>query len=226
VRQSRAPVDPAPPEDPRLLLSFPLLASPFLLQSRGWGVVSRTSLFFGETSSAAPPTPWKPRRVPPPLHFHPTSFPTGAMILHPLSGQERPLYRQGGGGPSFQGGHRGGSTFSSSSFLYPIFLIPKKTRGMRPILNLKKLNAAHLDTPYFRMEMVEDMRHALRPGDWAASIDLRDAYFHVPLHPSTRKYMRFEWRGRLFQFCVLPFGLSPGLHVFMSLIQFIKVNLG
>jgi hypothetical protein len=72
------------------------------------------------------------------------------------------------------------------SYISPIFLITKKDGGMRPILNLNKLNAAHLDTPYFRMETVEDICHALRPGDWATSIDLRDAYFHVPLHPSTR----------------------------------------
>jgi hypothetical protein len=65
------------------------------------------------------------------------------------------------------------------SYISPIFLIPNKDGGMRPILNLKKLNTAHLDTPYFRMKTVEDVRHALRPGDWATSIDLRDAYFHA-----------------------------------------------
>jgi hypothetical protein len=59
---------------------------------------------------------------------------------------------------------------------------------MRPILNLKRLNAAHLNTPYFRMETVEDVRHALKPEDWAASIDLRDAYFHVPLHEEVHKF--------------------------------------
>jgi hypothetical protein len=85
-------------------------------------------------------------------------------------------------------------------YISPIFLIPKKSGGMRPILNLKKLNAAHLDTPYFRMETMEDVRHALRPGDWVASIDLRDAYFHIRLHHSTRKYMCFGWKGRLFRF--------------------------
>lgn len=76
----------------------------------------------------------------------------------------------------------------SLSYISPIFLIPKKSGGMRPILNLKKLNASYLDTPYFRMETVEDVRHALRPGDWATSIDLKDAYFHVPLHHSTCKF--------------------------------------
>jgi hypothetical protein len=105
------------------------------------------------------------------------------------------------------------------SYVSPIFLIPKKDGGLRPILNLKKLNAAHLDTSYFRMETMEDVRHILRPGDCATSIDLRDAYFHVPLHPSTRKYMRFGWRGKPClpeSICalvrgaslVLPFGLS------------------
>jgi hypothetical protein len=89
---------------------------------------------------------------------------------------------------------------------------------------LKKLNVAHLNTPYFHMETVEDVRHALRPGDWVASIDLRDAYFHVPLHHSTKKYMCFGWRGRLNCFCVLPFGLSPALKVFTALTRFIKVH--
>jgi hypothetical protein len=114
----------------------------------------------------------------------------------------------------------------SLSYISPIFLIPKKDGGMRPIFNLKKLNAAHLDTPYFRIETVEDVCHALWPGDWATSIDLRDAYFHIPLHPSTRKYMRFGWKGRLFQFLVLPFGLSPAPKVFTSLTRVVKVNFG
>jgi hypothetical protein len=47
------------------------------------------------------------------------------------------------------------------SYISPIFLVSQKDGGMRPILNLKRLNAAHLDTPHFRMETVEDVRHAL-----------------------------------------------------------------
>jgi hypothetical protein len=82
--------------------------------------------------------------------------------------------------------------------------------GMRPVINLKRLNAAHLETPHFRMETPQDVRHAIRHGDWAGSIDLRDAYFHVPIHAADRKFLRFGWRGCLYQFCVLPFGLSPG----------------
>jgi hypothetical protein len=42
-----------------------------------------------------------------------------------------------------------------------------------------------------RMETPQDMRHAIRPGDLVASIDLRDAYFYVPIHAADRKFLRF-----------------------------------
>jgi hypothetical protein len=74
------------------------------------------------------------------------------------------------------------------SYISSIFLVPKKSGGMRPILNVKRLNAAHLDTPYFRMETVEDVLHTLRPRDWVESIDLRDTYFHVPLHEEVHEF--------------------------------------
>ena len=114
----------------------------------------------------------------------------------------------------------------SLGYISRIFLVPMKSGGMRPILNLKKLNADHLDTPTFRMETVEDVRHALRPGVWATSIDLRDAYFHVKLQPDVRKFMRFGWRGRLFQFGALPFDLSPAPKEFTFLTKLIKAVRG
>jgi hypothetical protein len=73
-----------------------------------------------------------------------------------------------------------------------IFLVQKKNGKMRTVINLKKLNAAHLDTPHFRMESPQDVRQAIRPGDWAAYIDLKDWYFHVPIAPDARKYLRLE----------------------------------
>ena len=48
----------------------------------------------------------------------------------------------------------------------------------------------------------------MRKGDYAFKIDLQDAYFHVPIHPSSRKYLRFAFENKVFQFRVLPFGLN------------------
>ena len=71
-----------------------------------------------------------------------------------------------------------------------IFVIPKKDGGWRPIINLKWLNKTFLDPPHFRMDTVMDAASLLCPGDWAASIDLKDAYFHVSVN---RRFLCFGW---------------------------------
>ncbi|KAK7109784.1 hypothetical protein V1264_013769 [Littorina saxatilis] len=64
------------------------------------------------------------------------------------------------------------------------------------------------------METPTSIRESLRPSDWATSIDLTDAYFHVLIHPSDRKWLRFRWAEKAFQFRALPFGLSLAPWIF------------
>ncbi|XP_064079434.1 uncharacterized protein LOC135196517 [Macrobrachium nipponense] len=40
------------------------------------------------------------------------------------------------------------------------------------------------------METADSVRACVREGDFMASIDLQDAYFQVPVHPSSRKFLR------------------------------------
>ena len=97
-----------------------------------------------------------------------------------------------------------------------IFVVPKKDGGWRPILNLKRFNHAFLDAPVFRMYTVKDVAMLLRPGDWAASIDLKDAYFHIPVNRRHRRFLRFGWIGRLLQYLVIPFGLRVAPWLFTT----------
>ena len=45
-------------------------------------------------------------------------------------------------------------------------------------------------------------------------LDLRDAYLTVPVNKRSRIYLRFIWRGILYQFTCLPFGLSSSGRIF------------
>ena len=47
-----------------------------------------------------------------------------------------------------------------------------------------------------------------------ASIDLKEAYLQVPIHPSSRHLLRFVFRGKVYQFKALCFGLSTAPQVF------------
>ena len=58
------------------------------------------------------------------------------------------------------------------------------------------------------MESPETIRTSLQIGERVTSIDFKDAYFHIPIHSQSRKYMRFYIQGQSYQFKVLPFGLS------------------
>ena len=101
----------------------------------------------------------------------------------------------------------------SPGFYGRLFCVPKASGGYRPVLDLSPLNV-FLKKIHFRMETVSSIRAAIRPGDWATSIDLRDAYFHVLIHHRFRRWLRFTWKNKIFQFRALPFGLSLAPWVF------------
>ena len=57
------------------------------------------------------------------------------------------------------------------------------------------------------------------PSPWAVSLDLQDAYFHVAVDPRDRKFLRFAYDGEIFEFQVLPFGLSTAPRTFTRLVR-------
>ena len=100
-----------------------------------------------------------------------------------------------------------------AGFYARLFLVPKVTGGWRPVFDLSTLNK-FLVVSSFRMDTVASVLGSLSVGDWMVSLDLKDAYFQVPIHPRSRKYLRFVWQGRVFQFRVLCFGLATAPQVF------------
>ena len=97
------------------------------------------------------------------------------------------------------------------------FIVPKKDGGLRPILNLKWFNF-HVTKVTFRMETLPAVIETLSPGLWLASIDLKDAYFHVAMNPVHQKFLRFFWEGRAYQYVTLPFGLTSAPRVFTKVL--------
>ena len=53
-----------------------------------------------------------------------------------------------------------------------------------------------------------ETQQARQKSDWVTLIDLKDAYFHLPIKLAFRKFLRFTVREEVFQFKALPFGLT------------------
>ena len=98
-------------------------------------------------------------------------------------------------------------------FFSKYFTVPKADGGLRPILDLKRLNR-FLRPKKFRMVTLATIMPLLRRNVWFASIDLKDAYFHISIHRDHHRFLRFAIGDRVFQFQVLPFGLSTAPRVF------------
>ena len=95
----------------------------------------------------------------------------------------------------------------SLGFYSRLFLVPKPHQRWRPVIDLSRLNT-FLFIERFKMETSENIRASLIPRKWVSSIDLADAYHHIPIHPNSRKYLRFCHKSQVFQFIYLPFRLG------------------
>ena len=101
----------------------------------------------------------------------------------------------------------------------PIFILPKKEPGKyRVIFNLKKLNESVIYRK-FKMDTLEAAIKLLKPNCFMTSIDLRDAYYSIPIVLEYRKYLKFSWRGVLYQFTVLPMGLTSSPRIFTKVLK-------
>ena len=97
---------------------------------------------------------------------------------------------------------------NSLGFYSRLFMVPKKgSNKLRPVIDLSTLNT-YVSIPHFKMETAELIRASLTSGEWISSIDLADAYFHVPINKKFRKYFRFAFRQKRYEFLATPFGLG------------------
>ena len=115
----------------------------------------------------------------------------------------------------------------SNEFLSNIFLVPKKTGDMRPVINLKLLNV-FIQKIHFKMENINTALHTIAPGDCLVSINLRDAYFSIPIFKPHCKFLRFKWSDQTYEFTCLPFGygLAPRVFtkVFKPVVSYLREN--
>ena len=96
----------------------------------------------------------------------------------------------------------------SPGFYSRLFVVWKISGSWRPVIDLSLLNR-FVDVSHFRMETIQSVLLSVQQGDWMASIDLQ-----VPVHPESRRFLRFVAHGRAYQFKALCFGLSMAPQVF------------
>ena len=103
-------------------------------------------------------------------------------------------------------------------FVSTVFLRPKPNGKFRMILNLKKFNW-FVEYNKFKMDTLQFMLTLVTPSCFMGSIDLTDAYHVIALALSHQKFMKFFWKGTMYKFTCLAFGLSLAPRKFTKLMK-------
>ena len=67
------------------------------------------------------------------------------------------------------------------------------------------------------MPTLKHVCHLIQHGDYAFSIDLQDAYLHIPIVKYHHCFLHFVWHNVPYSWKVLPFGLTTAPRVYTSL---------
>ena len=103
-------------------------------------------------------------------------------------------------------------------FISSLFTRPKKDGSKRMILNLKTLNQ-NIIYKHFKMESLSTAFECMRPGCFMASVDLKDAFFTIPMYVPHQKYLKFLFEDELYQFQCMPQGYGPSMRIFTKVLK-------
>lgn len=103
-------------------------------------------------------------------------------------------------------------------FISNVFSVPKSDGSVRLVINLKPLNE-FIVAPHFKMEDYRTAAALLRPTDYMAVVDLKQAYHSVAVCGQHQKFLKFRWKETLYQFTCLPFGLNIAPYIFTKIMR-------
>ena len=114
--------------------------------------------------------------------------------------------------------------YNPQHILSSIFLTPKRDGSYRLILNLKKFNRLVVNH-HFKMDSLYTIIKLLAPNCFMASIDLKYAYYSVPIKASDRKLVSFKWKAQIYQYTCLRNGLSCAPRKFSKILKPVLAHL-
>lgn len=95
----------------------------------------------------------------------------------------------------------------NSEYASPLLPVKKANGKFRVCLDSRRVNEATKNDAY-PMPNLHEVLHRLEQAKYFSVIDLKEAYWQIPLSESSRNYTAFRTKNGLYRFKVMPFGLK------------------
>ena len=69
------------------------------------------------------------------------------------------------------------------------------------------------------MESLSTAFECMRQGCLMGSVDLKDAFFTIPMYEPHQKFLKFYFEGELYQFKCMPKGFGPSMRIFTKVLK-------
>ena len=108
--------------------------------------------------------------------------------------------------------------FEVPKCISPIGCVPKKSGKWRIILDLRYVNEA-CQAPKYQNEDIRCAMNLVQSDDQLITLDISNGFLHVPVHEEHQTYLGMQWKGRMYMWMVLPFGLSSSPYFFAKTLR-------
>ncbi len=102
----------------------------------------------------------------------------------------------------------------------PIFLVEEKDK-FRPIMDARFSNVPFLP-PWFSLPKIQDFLASLSKDLFWFKCDVKGGWHHIPIAQDHSNFFAFQWKGKLYQYNVCPFGDATAPYCFTYLMITLK----
>ena len=96
---------------------------------------------------------------------------------------------------------------SISPWRFPSFVVSKKTGDARIVFDYRLLNFI-TELMSYPLPSIESLINKFHGKHYISTIDIKSGYWNIPLAPADRPKTAFVFNGKLWEWCVMPFGVK------------------
>ena len=108
---------------------------------------------------------------------------------------------------------------SKSSWRAQVLITKDERHKRRLVVDYSQTVNRFTNLDAYQLPRIDDQINEIAKNEIYITLDLKSAYYQIPLAPEDREYTAFEANGKLYQYCRLPFEVCNGVSAFQRIID-------